>query len=332
METILEGSIKAISFPPIISFVSLMGKSGILKLTRNAEEACVYFDHGKVMSASSNQDKFCSVQPGSPRHQKIQVSEIIYDCYLWSEGRFLFQETSQFPDDLVQIAIDLTTLILEGARRIQDDHFFKKVFSDSQAVFRLVNPPESLDLALTLDEWKVLFLINGRRSLEQICGESEQESPSVFRLLYGLYANQLLKAVPEETIDWSSVNTVPDDSDLLVSPGAKLSYSEVLKVTLARLTLQRSHEETQIFPLIEQEYYIGRQPGTHIHLTDSGISSVHARIFRGPEGYVLEDLKSRNGTFINGTRIDRKVLRERDSIQIGSTNLVYNIVYEVKQK
>ncbi len=332
METIFEGSVKAISFPQIISFISLIGKSGILNFHRNSEEICVYFDHGKIVSATSNQEKFRSAQFTSPKSEKLQVSEIIYDCYTWDDGRFLFRETSPFPDDLVLIAIDLTTLILEGARRIQDRHSFEKDFPDPQAVFHLVHPPESLNLTLTLDEWKVLFLINGRRNLEQILGESEQDSTAVYRLLFGLYANQLLKQVPEETLDWASLTTIPDDSDLLVSPGTKLSYTDVLKETLARLTLKRPHEESQIFPLIEQEYYIGRQPGTHIHLTDPGVSSAHARVFRGPEGYLLEDLKSRNGTFVNGARIDRKVLHDRDSIQIGGITLVYNIVYEVKQK
>ncbi len=332
MEPILEGTLKAISFPQILSFVGLIGKSGILRFNRNSEEISVYFDRGRIISATSNQEKFHSAQFTSPRSQKIQVSEIIYDCYSWVEGRFSFRETSQFPDDLTIIAIDLATLILEGARRIQDRRSFEKTFPDTEAVFQLVHPPESLRLILTLEEWKVLFLINGRRNLAQICGESEQDSATVYRLLYGLYANQLLERVPEETVDWTALTTIPDDSDLLVSAGAKLSYADVLKVTLARLTLHQPHEESKIFPLIEQEYYIGRQPGTHIHLTDPGISSAHARVFRGPEGYLLEDLKSRNGTFLNGARIDRRVLHDRDSIQIGSTTLVYNIVYEVKQK
>jgi len=332
METILEGTLKAISFPQIISFVSLIGKSGILKSTRNSEETCVYFNQGRIISATSNQERFHSVHLSSPRSEKMQVAEIIYDCYAWNDGHFSFRETSQFPDDLVEIAIDLTTLILEGTRRIQDLHSFDKIFPDPQAVFRLEHPPESLNLALTLDEWKVLFLVNGRRTLEQICGESDLDSVAVYRLLTGLYSNQILKQVPEEALDWAVLTTIPDDSDLIGSPGIKLSYSDVLKVTLARLTLHVPQEATKIFPLIEAEYYIGRQPGTHIHLQDPGISSAHARIFRGPEGYVLEDLNSRNGTFVNGVRIDRKVLHDRDSIQIGSTMLVYNIVYEVKQK
>lgn len=332
METILEGTVKAILFPQIVNFIGLTGKSGILKFSRNSEEINVYFDHGRIVSATSNQEKFSSAQFTSPRSEKIQVSEIIYDCYSWAEGRFSFRETSEFPDDLTLIAIDLATLILEGARRIQNSVSLEKIFPDSQAVFRLVHPPESLRLILTLNEWKVLFLINGRRNLGQILGESEQDSSSVYRLMYGLYSNQLLERVPEETVDWTALTTIPDDSDLLVTPGSKLSYADVLRVTLARLTLHQPHEESKIFPLIEQEYYIGRQPGTHIHLTDPGISSAHSRVFRGPEGYLLEDLNSRNGTFVNGARIDRKVLHDRDSIQIGSTILVYNIVYEVNQK
>ena len=71
--------------------------------------------------------------------------------------------------------------------------------------------------------------------------------------------------------------------------------------------------------------------GNEVHISDPSISNVHARVFKGPEGYVLEDLNSRNGTFINGRRIDRKLLLENDVIMVGNTQLVYNIVYEVKR-
>ena len=65
------------------------------------------------------------------------------------------------------------------------------------------------------------------------------------------------------------------------------------------------------------EFIIGRSPGCDLVVADRQISRKHARLVRGPEGYVLEDLGSKNGTYLNGTRIDEpQRLQDGDEIQV----------------
>ncbi len=70
---------------------------------------------------------------------------------------------------------------------------------------------------------------------------------------------------------------------------------------------------------IEQggEMVIGRDRDCDIVLNHVLISRRHARIEHGAEGYVIEDLDSANGTYVNGLRIERTPLHDNDRIQVG---------------
>src|SRR4030095_1380774 len=60
-----------------------------------------------------------------------------------------------------------------------------------------------------------------------------------------------------------------------------------------------------------------------IVLNDERVSRQHATIRRADQTYVLNDLDSANGTFVNGLRINERVLSNHDTISIGNFALVY---------
>ena len=73
-------------------------------------------------------------------------------------------------------------------------------------------------------------------------------------------------------------------------------------------------------------FRIGRQPESHLIVRDSRVSRAHARIVLDNAGYVLEDLKSRHGTFVNGKRIERHELRNSDKIEFGAQDS-YQLIF-----
>ena len=74
--------------------------------------------------------------------------------------------------------------------------------------------------------------------------------------------------------------------------------------------------------MLKTETTIGRSEDCAVVLADDQASRRHAVIRRQGDGYVIEDLGSRNGTFVNGSRIDRPTpLRPGDVITIGSSRL-----------
>ena len=86
-----------------------------------------------------------------------------------------------------------------------------------------------------------------------------------------------------------------------------------------QITGQKSEVE-----LVLDEIRIGRAAGRNdIVLNDERVSRQHATIRRSDHAYVLNDLDSANGTFVNGLRINERVLSNHDTISIGNFALVY---------
>lgn len=74
-----------------------------------------------------------------------------------------------------------------------------------------------------------------------------------------------------------------------------------------------------VYPLHQNKLVvIGRDDECHIPLPVSKISRQHCRIFWHQDGYVVEDLRSKNGTYVNGKPCNQQQpLEDGDEIQIG---------------
>ncbi len=390
MSLSLQGSLDSFKLPEVLNFLNTAAKTGMLTLTLAEREAFVFFRLGAVVYAASNHEslhlgqilvrrkKISSAQAAEiddlmlrsggrfgdialqngivnqaqlDEFLKIQVAEVIYDAFLWKGGEFAFFDGIDLPPNAVTISIDLPNLIMEGARRIEEWEECLRLLPDSAIVFRVITNPESERITLSLDEWKILFLINGQRTLEEICCQTDTDAFRVYRLVYGLMANKLIEPVQppsdqegaapvgsadEDTLrqsDFSfggdaTVRETGDDTSLLISGEAMFSYDEVVKKTIAQITIMNGDNAGVAIPLLNSEYRIGRQHDNAIALNDLGVSAHHARIFRGPDGYALEDLKSRNGTWVNGTRVFHSVLHNGDQIRVGATDLRYEILFD----
>jgi hypothetical protein len=68
---------------------------------------------------------------------------------------------------------------------------------------------------------------------------------------------------------------------------------------------------------------IGRLADCAIHLSDSQSSRRHAEVRPVPEGHLVVDLGSTNGTLVNGVAVHEHVLSHGDTITIGTTELRY---------
>ena len=69
---------------------------------------------------------------------------------------------------------------------------------------------------------------------------------------------------------------------------------------------------------------IGRESGNFVQLDDNEVSRRHAEIRRVEGRFVVGDLKSSNGTYVNNRKVERADLTSGDQIQIGRTVMVYS--------
>jgi diguanylate cyclase (GGDEF)-like protein len=79
----------------------------------------------------------------------------------------------------------------------------------------------------------------------------------------------------------------------------------------------------QMFKLPRGNTVLGRAPNAEIRLVDDGVSRHHARLRLETDTLWVDDLESRNGTFVNGVKIDKPVaLADGDKIQVGRTTVL----------
>ena len=69
---------------------------------------------------------------------------------------------------------------------------------------------------------------------------------------------------------------------------------------------------------------IGRDIGNKLILNDPTVSNRHARIERKAQGFIVRDLGSRNGTFINGMRVTEAGLTPNDKVRFGESVFVFS--------
>lgn len=92
--------------------------------------------------------------------------------------------------------------------------------------------------------------------------------------------------------------------------------SEQAMLILLRESLGSAPQER--WALDQDEIVIGRDPRTPVHLPNRQVSRQHARLHKRDEQFYIEDLGSKNGTFVNGEPIkDERKLEDGDVVHIG---------------
>lgn len=91
----------------------------------------------------------------------------------------------------------------------------------------------------------------------------------------------------------------------------------------AHMRMVRGPQVGITFPLTKDIVTIGRNPSSDIFLNDMTVSREHAHVEREGEAYVIRDLHSFNGVWINNKTVDAHVLRPGDYVQIGKYDFVF---------
>ncbi|WP_437501255.1 FHA domain-containing protein [Sorangium sp. So ce1099] len=85
-----------------------------------------------------------------------------------------------------------------------------------------------------------------------------------------------------------------------------------------KLTIEDDEGKQTGLPLAHEEYALGRGESNSIRLTDRNVSRRHATLAKNGQGWVIRDLESYNGTYVNGARVTgEQHLRHGDLVQLG---------------
>jgi pSer/pThr/pTyr-binding forkhead associated (FHA) protein len=129
-----------------------------------------------------------------------------------------------------------------------------------------------------------------------------------------------LDSLQDRTITLAAVDPLLDapgqDDDVVVPVGD-------LPTEVGVLIVRAGAQAGSRFLLDETLTRLGRHPDSEISLDDITVSRRHASIERTPEGYVVTDAGSLNGTYVNQERVERLLLHHGDELQIGKFRLVF---------
>lgn len=224
-ESILQGSLKAVRIPDVLTFLNYLKKTGTLTVEGDGQTHSVYFHNGEIVFATSsdpeeslgnylvrrgkitqeqNVETVCQIAPGK-RHGKVlvaeglltpselwhavqsQVLEIIYDLFPLKEGSFQFEETEHPNEEKIKLSLPATNIILEGVRRMDEWPRIHQMIPDDRAV-PVLEPQERRDAGVQLspDERSILRLVDGKRKIRDILRKWPHEEFEARRSLANL--------------------------------------------------------------------------------------------------------------------------------------------------
>jgi hypothetical protein len=122
----------------------------------------------------------------------------VYQVLQWTEGRFAFLKNA-VPDKRT-IFDDLPNLLLEGLRRLDELNLLLRRLPAPEAVlYQAGDAEQSGNIRLTRAEWKVLALVNGRRSCSEILAASGSPDDEAARVVYQLLVAGLVTTFHDDS-------------------------------------------------------------------------------------------------------------------------------------
>lgn len=133
------------------------------------------------------------------RYMRQQIESVVFDLFSWNEGSFTFADRTAkgaAPDAAIRVSIE--SLLMEGARRIDEWSRMADRIPNADVVPRLAQPREPNESYIDLHpaEWAVLSLIDGGHSLREIATELAVSEFDVARTVYGLLSTELVEVAP----------------------------------------------------------------------------------------------------------------------------------------
>ncbi|MEA2237205.1 MAG: hypothetical protein QOC81_1929 [Thermoanaerobaculia bacterium] len=138
---------------------------------------------------------------------------------------------------------------------------------------------------------------------------------------------------PPASAKTSAVERPPSAADSTQREQPAASGGPTLKSIESPLVATLTADDGIMHPLLEETCTVGRTAANTIALRDSSVSAKHARIIRSNEGFSIEDVGSRNGTFVNSEKLtEKRLLAEGDLVRLGKVILTFNLASDIKKQ
>jgi hypothetical protein len=255
-----------------------------------------------------------------------KAEETVFDLFLWPDGAFDFKE-GEIPSDLgVHLELEVTSVLLEGARRVDEWSRIRLVFPTSRTTFLAKQRTDVSDPV----EAEVLKLAAAGKSLAEVSLELRRSEFDAAVVLYELYGRGLLtvETPGEETRPLDSVDAIQERLGLAAQRLQEKRFDLALKAYEEVLALDRLNQHAKkgliaVGQARERERATKRIPLDKVPVLKMDLLSLTKLNFDPQEGFVLSRV---NGQWDVQSILKLCPMSEDDALMIFSRLLERKVI------
>ncbi|NOZ14216.1 MAG: DUF4388 domain-containing protein [Acidobacteria bacterium] len=232
MQSELKGTVNLMAIADVLQWIHHGHKTGVLQLTGDRFKKQIFFKDGQIAATSSTnpreylgqflisygkitEEGLKSLLETQEKNDlmlgtilvdegiltlseirmflEIKAQESLFDIFLWESGEFEFKEGEELEKKFIDINLDVTTIILEGVRRVDEWARIRTVIPNGDYIpvanaIRVINA-----LPLSSNLTKLLRALDGKKSINDITMEFRTSRFIVFKNLFECHENGLVR-------------------------------------------------------------------------------------------------------------------------------------------
>jgi len=364
----VSGNLKTMLPGDLLQWLSLGQKTGTLVVANKSVEKKIFFKQGRVISSASNDPrdylgqflishgfvteqelmKAMEVQqqsgillgkilvmidvisePDLLRLMRLKAEEEIYEIFLWPEGDFHFLDDELPAMDMIPLQVDVTGIIMEGSRRVDEWTRIREVIPNAAMVpieSRTIDISDLDDVAKTVVE-----AMDGKRAIAEIELEARASPFVVCSTLHHLVRDGFVRLmelggekaarVAEETAPFEEYSESDEVASLLTRAQQALKgkdYEKVQRLLKAAENLDPNQARVRSAikgaeAVILADLYAQGMKESRIPRIAKPISEITQMNFTPNEGFILSRI---NGQWDLGSLMKISPIRESDAMLI----------------
>src|SRR5579883_759447 len=255
----IRGSLREASLPDVLQLLAMGKKTGCLSVTHRSNFGYIYFERGRIAYASivNRRDRLgdllvnaglvtreqlemaIEAQRTEPNRRlgdllisrgivtrealheqvRVQIEEAVFSLFTWSQGTFNFEPDIRPEDQAFIVSISPESLLLEGARRVDEWGVIEETIPSFDIVFEVdAERVRQHGAALTPAQDLILGLLDGRRDVRALIDESGLSEFDAGKALCALAAAGIARRV-------GRTRTEPEVSDARVEEHRNLGVA-----------------------------------------------------------------------------------------------------------
>ena len=235
----LKGNLRDFSTTQLLNLVNLARKTGKLAFADQDQNAILFFKDGRLIHASTNtgeghlgamlhkvgkltdEQVQSAVKRGNSdriigkylmetkmvsrgdivQGVKDYMLEIVYDLFTWDDGSFIFEQNLLPSKDRITLPLNLDNVILEGARRLEQDKHLQDELPDLSSIALKITDKPLRDVKLTQDDWRVISHIHPRNTVKQIAQNNNMDEFQIRKIVYGMLQAGIVEVIRPEGME-----------------------------------------------------------------------------------------------------------------------------------